>query len=137
MLSRIGSCHALDEECFDGDHTATLQQREQRKRRTDGPPHSQSIPKPTTSQSHMHHDRHQVPTLDMVPTTCSMVVHASMKHKDFNTTANETICHTTYSHPMLLAGEAVACRRAGTMVNKLDTTWLEGDWLGRDKQTST
>ena len=37
--------------------------------------------------------------------------------------------------PILLVGEAVACRRPGALVNKLESTWLERIWLGRDSKT--
>ena len=42
---------------------------------------------------------------------------------------------TPHSHqnPILLVGEAVACRRPGALVNKLESAWLEGTWLGRDE----
>ena len=38
-------------------------------------------------------------------------------------------------NPILLVGEAVACRRPGALVNKLESGWLEGVWLGRDNKT--
>ena len=41
----------------------------------------------------------------------------------------------SYQSPILLVGEAVACRRPGTLVNKLESVWLEGIWLGRDSKT--
>ena len=36
---------------------------------------------------------------------------------------------------MILVGEEVACRRPGAWVNKLESAWLEGIWLGRDSKT--
>ena len=41
----------------------------------------------------------------------------------------------SYQSPILLVGEAVACRRPGALVNKLESAWLEGIWLGRDSKT--
>ena len=41
----------------------------------------------------------------------------------------------SYQNPILLVGEAVACRRPGALVNKLESAWLEGIWLGRDSKT--
>ena len=57
------------------------------------------------------------------------------KRQDSTTTAFEKIRHMSYQSPVLLAGEAVACRRPGALVNKLDSAWLEGIWLGRDSKT--
>ena len=41
----------------------------------------------------------------------------------------------SYQSPILLVGEAVACRRPGALVNKLESAWLEGFWLGSDSKT--
>ena len=41
----------------------------------------------------------------------------------------------SYQSPILLVGEAVACRRPGALVNKLESAWLESIWLGRDSNT--
>ena len=53
------------------------------------------------------------------------------KRQDSTTTAYEKIRHMSYQSPILLVGEAVACRRLGALVNKLESAWLEGIWLGR------
>ena len=55
------------------------------------------------------------------------------RHDSTTTTAYEKIRHMTYQNPILLVGEALACRRPGALVNKLESVWLEGIWLGRDK----
>ena len=57
------------------------------------------------------------------------------KRQDSTTTANEKIRHMSYQSPLLFVGEAVACRRPGALVNKLESTWFEGIWLGRDSKT--
>ena len=57
------------------------------------------------------------------------------KRQDSTTPAYEKIRHTSYQNPILLVGEAVACRRPGALVNKLESAWLEGIWLGRDSKT--
>ena len=57
------------------------------------------------------------------------------KRQDSTTTAYEKIRHMSYQSPILLVGEAVACRRPGALVNKLESAWLEGIWLGRDSKT--
>ena len=57
------------------------------------------------------------------------------KRQDSTTTAYEKIRHMSYQNPILLVGEAVACRRPGALVNKLESAWLEGIWLGRDSKT--
>ena len=57
------------------------------------------------------------------------------KRQDSTTTAYEKIRHMSYQSPILLFGEAVACRRPGALVNKLESAWLEGIWLGRDSKT--
>ena len=57
------------------------------------------------------------------------------KRQDSTTTACEKIRHMSYQSPILLVGEAVACRRPGALVNKLESAWLEGIWLGRDSKT--
>ena len=38
-------------------------------------------------------------------------------------------------HLTLMPGEAVACRRPGALLNKLEAAWLEGVWLGRASKT--
>ena len=38
-------------------------------------------------------------------------------------------------NPTRRIGEAVACRRPGALVNKMESAWLEGVWLGRDSRT--
>ena len=40
-----------------------------------------------------------------------------------------------YQRPLVEMGEAVVCRRPGAQLNKLELTWLEGVWLGRDSRT--
>ena len=50
---------------------------------------------------------------------------------DSKTTACEKIRHMPNQNPILLVGKAVACRRPGALVNKLESAWLEGVWLGR------
>ena len=57
------------------------------------------------------------------------------KRQDSTTTAYEKIRHMSYQSPILLVGEAVACRRPGALVNNLESAWLEGMWLGRDSKT--
>ena len=57
------------------------------------------------------------------------------KRQDSTPTAYEKIRHMSYQSPILLIGEAVACRRPGALVNKLESAWLEGIWLGRDSKT--
>ena len=57
------------------------------------------------------------------------------KRQDSTTTAYEKIRHMSYQSPILLVGEAVACLRPGALVNKLESAWLEGIWLGRDSKT--
>ena len=66
--------------------------------------------------------------------------HAAWQYTRFHirqnsTTAYEKIRHTSYPNPILLVGEAVACRRLGGLVNKLESAWLEGVWLGRHSKT--
>ena len=58
------------------------------------------------------------------------------KRQHSTTTACEKIRHTSYQNPILLVGEAVACRRLGGLVNKLELAWLEGS-DGTAKQMST
>ena len=48
------------------------------------------------------------------------------KRQDSTTTAYEKIRHMSYQNPILLVGEAVACRRPGALVNKLESAWLKG-----------
>ena len=57
------------------------------------------------------------------------------KRQDSTTTASEKIRHMPYQNPILLVGGTVACRRPGALVNKLESAWLEGVWLGRDSKT--
>ena len=57
------------------------------------------------------------------------------KRQDSTTTAYEEVRHSSYQNPILLVGEEVACRRPGALVNKLESAWLEGIWLGRDSKT--
>ena len=77
---------------------------------------------------------------DSLPLTC-LPRHAAWqytrfhKRQDSTTTAYEKIRHMSYQSPILLVGEAVACRRPGALVNKLESAWLEGIWLGRDSKT--
>ena len=52
-----------------------------------------------------------------------------------STTAYEKIRHMSYQSPILLVGEAVAGRRPGALINRLESAWLEGIWLGRDSKT--
>ena len=47
------------------------------------------------------------------------------KRQDSTTTAYEKIRHMSYQNPILLVGEAVACRLPGEIVNKLESAWLE------------
>ena len=66
--------------------------------------------------------------------------HAAWQYTRFHigqdsTTAYEKIRHTSHQNPILLVGEAVACRRPGGLVNKLEAAWLEGVWLGRHSKT--
>ena len=57
------------------------------------------------------------------------------KRHDSTTRAYEKIRHMDLPKPILLVGEAVACRRPGALVNKFESAWLEGIWLGRDTIT--
>ena len=57
------------------------------------------------------------------------------KGQDSTTPAYEKIRHTSHQNPILLVGEAVACRRPGALVNKLEFAWLEDIWLARDNKT--
>ena len=66
--------------------------------------------------------------------------HAAWQYTRFHkrqdsTTACEKIRHMSYPNPIFLVGEAVACRRPGAWVNKLESAWLEGNWLERDSKT--
>ena len=57
------------------------------------------------------------------------------KRQDSTATAYEKNRHMSYPNPILLAGEAVAYRQTGALVNKLETAWLEGVWLGHGSKT--
>ena len=57
------------------------------------------------------------------------------KRRDSTTAAYEKIRRMSHQNAILLVGEAVACRRPGALVNKLESAWLEGIWLGRDSKT--
>ena len=66
--------------------------------------------------------------------------HATWQYTRFHkrqdsTTANERIRHISYQNPILLVGEAVACRRPGALDNNLESAWLEGICLGLDIKT--
>ena len=66
----------------------------------------------------------------LVTTTRSMAVHTIPQATRFNNNSN-----ITNQNPILLVGEAVACRRPGALVNKLKAAWLESIWLGRESKT--
>ena len=83
----------------------------------------ESPSKPTAHYSHGYHDTQQWQYTRF------------HKRQDSTTTAYEKIRHMSYQSPILLVGEAVACRRPGALVNKLESAWLEGIWLGRDSKT--
>ena len=57
------------------------------------------------------------------------------RRQDSTTTTYEKIRHMSYQNPILLVGEAVVFRRPAALVNKLESAWLEGIWLGRDNKT--
>ena len=59
----------------------------------------------------------------------------STSDKTSTTKAYEKIRHMSYQKPVLLVREAVACRRPGTLVNKLESAWLERVLLGLDSKT--
>ena len=75
------------------------------------------------------------PLLTWLPRHAAWQYTRSHKRQDSTTTAYEKIRHMSYQSPILLVGEAVACRRPGALVNKLESAWLEGIWLGRDSKT--
>ena len=62
-------------------------------------------------ETHMHHDRHHTPTLDMVFTTRSRQHTRFHRRQESNTMAFETILHTKCQNPILLVGDTVLCRR--------------------------
>ena len=57
------------------------------------------------------------------------------QRQDSTTTAYEKIPHMPYKNPILLTGEAVACRRQRALAIKLESARLESVWLGRDSKT--
>ena len=66
--------------------------------------------------------------------------HAAWQHTRFHkqqgsTTAYEKIRHMSYQSPILLVGKTVAGRRPKTLINRLESAWFEGIWLGRDSKT--
>ena len=75
------------------------------------------------------------PLLTWLPRHAAWQCTTFHKRQDSTTTAYEKIRHMSYQSPILLVGEAVACRRPGALVNKLESSWLEGIWLGRDSKT--
>ena len=75
------------------------------------------------------------PLLTWLPRHAAWQYTRFLKRQDSTTTAYEKIRHMSYQSPILLVGEAVACRRPGALVNKLESAWLEGVWLGRDGKT--
>ena len=60
--------------------------------------------------------------------------HAAWQSTRFHKIQDSTTT-MSYQSPILLVGEAVACRRPGALVNKLESAWLEGIWIGRDSKT--
>ena len=56
----------------------------------------------------------------LVTTTRSMTIHAIPQATRLNNNS------MSYQNPILLVGEAVACRRPGALVNKLESAWLGG-----------
>ena len=78
----------------------------------------ESLSKFTVLGSHGHHDTQ----------------HGSTR-QDSTTRAYEKFRLMSYQNPILLVGEAVACRRFGALLNKLESAWLESIWLGRDSKT--
>ncbi|CAK0806902.1 unnamed protein product, partial [Prorocentrum cordatum] len=57
------------------------------------------------------------------------------KRADSGMAPHEKIRRVPYTNTILMPGEAVACRRPGALLNKLETAWLEGIRLGRDSKT--
>jgi hypothetical protein len=55
---------------------------------------------------------------------------------DTKLTPYEKTHQKKYMNPVVEIGEAVVCRRPGAAQNKLELTWLEGLWLGRDARTN-
>ena len=89
--------------------------------------------KPTKSKSRRTQESPSQPT--WLPRPAAWQYTRFHKRQDSTTTAYEKIRHMSYQSPILLVGEAVACRRPGALVNKLESAWLEGIWLGRDSKT--
>ena len=73
--------------------------------------------------SHAHHDTQHGNTRDSTNDKAQQPQHT----RRFDT------CHIRA--PIFLVGQTVACRRPGALVNKLESAWLEGVWLGRDNKT--
>ena len=58
------------------------------------------------------------------------------KRQDSTTTAYEKkIRHMSYQSPILFVGEAVVCRRPRALINRFESAWFPGVWLGRDSTT--
>ena len=94
--------------------------------------------KPTKSKSRRTQESPSKPTAHYslgLPRHAAWQYTRFHKRQDSTTTAYEKIRHMSYQNPILLVGEAVACRRPGALVNKLESAWLEGIWLGRDSKT--
>ena len=122
------------------DHPAAITARpssEQRMCRTDGtnqtqPDQSVQNPNEKNSGSTIKDDS---PLLTRLPRHAAWQYTRFHKEQDSPTTAYEKIRHVSYQNPILLVGEAVACRRPGALANKLESACLEGIWLGRDSKT--
>ena len=96
-----------------------------------------SIPTKSKLRSTRNHRQCRQLPAHLVTTTRSMAWQDTRFHKrqDSTTTAYEKVPHMSNQNPILLVGQAVACKRPGALVNKLESAWLEGVWLGRDSET--
>ena len=66
----------------------------------------------------------------------SMAIHAIPQATRFNINSDTRRSDTCLTNARFYSLERqFACRRPGALVNKLETAWLEGIWLGRDSET--
>ena len=123
------------------DHPATVtakQPPEHRRSRRNGTNHTQIRSKRTRSKLRRTQGitiKVESPLLTWLPRHATWQCTRFHKRPDPTTTTYEKIRHTSYQNPSILLGEAVACRRPGALVNKLESAWLQGVWLGRDSKT--
>ena len=83
----------------------------------------ESLSKSKVFCSHDYHDTQHGSTRDSTDDRTQQPQHT----RRFDT------CHI--KNQILLVGEAVACRRPGAMLKKLESAWVEGVWLGRESKT--